>query len=257
MARITLGPLVDEINGAIGSVTFRRIGSRDFASLKSPGPLRPGKNSTLHHDHVTRAARAWQTIPTDLADFWRQYHRAENPRHPLTGRRFTSPRHLFISYQVIRLHMAAPMLLHAPPPLPLWSEQHHTAAFDLGNVAPGFGFFGALHWRLGPETWADYSSWHVKRGSNSQRLREYRKVFPFGPYSGSSRWINTDWLIFRLLGRPPEVSQPGINPADVAPYVFYAWALLDDQLYCVSPRPATVREYYNRNPDPPEDITPS
>lgn len=229
MAVVELGPIVQSVRGSLGGVTFRQVGSRCVASGKSAGPVSAGLNSFEHVGYLKQATTAWYQLEAPVREFWARYHAAENPAHPFTHRRFTSPFSLFVWYQMARLHCMLPVLEEAPS-LPLF---HQGAPFIRCFVwyNSSTALDGALSFfQFPPFEYPDGSCWFIARATTNRAPRLFKKCFPTAETGPGAAIANTNKLIWDALGYPPGLPSLTSQPApEGVEYVFRAWAFFGSE----------------------------
>ena len=148
MAKIILGPIVQSVSGSIGSITFRKIGSGNYATLKSAGPVSPGKNSGAHQALLRQVTASWLDLDPAIREFWDRYHGLAKPRNPRTGKLLPTHYSLYTCYQLMRLHCGVSMLTASVPDPPIFS--YGTLTWDGPFWQAGAGIQGTSRNRSKP-----------------------------------------------------------------------------------------------------------
>lgn len=253
MAKIILGPIVESVRGKVGSVTFRRIGARDYLSPTARPKLYRQPRQSTNRYILPEVARAWRELSARDARFWSIVWSRADLRHPITGRRFTSARHLFIAYQTMRAHCMADPLILPLPQFPLFTPMLTASLWDIGgySASPPFGLFQLI---LPNGSLARYKALFARIGPVTNRLRDYVRVYP-----QQDSWVdaglvhNIDYDLFRTLGYLPGAENFfTMIPQNLPTYSYFAYGL-DDQgrIYSYTPAAATVGEYVRPDLDPP------
>jgi len=233
MAKIELGPLVSNIQGSIRSVTFRRIGSRHYATPKSAGPVNAGRNSTRHHLNIKLAKQAWYTLAEDVREFWRRYHAAEHPICPRTHRTFSTAFDLFTSYQLIRLTCGLTVLTDTVPTPPIFNLGFMSW---VGPFAPsvhdpnGYMFITREPEMQGPMDAAAFFFAYSDTGARPGRFP--RLVFPTPQYGPGRAVLDSNVLIYDAVGYPPGIPLENMAIAPPGLYsLLSAWGVHNNKAY--------------------------
>ena len=70
MARVTYGPLITELAGSIGGVTFQKNSSGNVARLKSKKPLNPTLAQANQQTLLSQLVAYWSTLSQVNKDTW-------------------------------------------------------------------------------------------------------------------------------------------------------------------------------------------
>lgn len=73
MAIVTYGPLVDEVRGSVGGVTFSRAGSGCTVRAKPRPPKPVSEAQVLMQSHLAEGAATWKPIAQVTKDLWDAY----------------------------------------------------------------------------------------------------------------------------------------------------------------------------------------
>jgi len=231
MAKITLGPIVDSIQGSIGGCCFRRIGAKFFASSKSGGPVRPGRNSSEQHAYLKQATTAWYELSAPVKQFWTRYHALQKPLNPRTGKPFPTAYSLFVGYQLMRLHCGANLLLDSVPDPPIFAQAR---VFWSGPfTAAGAVYQGTASMsRLGSSFLTHMALFCASSRDGITPARIQRKIFPTPEYGPGWAIANSNYLIYQKMGYPPGLTGLVEQPAPAKPlYLMRGWGLYNDLLW--------------------------
>lgn len=213
MAQIEFSPLVQNIQGSISGVTFRRLGPKSFVSPKSPGPPRRVFRSTEHLTYLKNAHALWNSTDETTRRTWNQYVAYERVIHPWTGRQFRSGRDLFITHKLYQQHSNQSLtsaLIYAPvistggtvQGWPFWIyDEDFGGWFQFGaaysnDEVPGYSIFYAA----------------VTYRDNESPGRFVRKIFPLAGEAPANGLTKLSERVFSIFG-PPR----GISPLQTAP----------------------------------------
>jgi len=234
MAKIILGPIVQSVSGSIGSITFRKIGSGNYATLKSAGPVSPGKNSGAHQALLRQVTASWLDLDPAIREFWDRYHGLAKPRNPRTGKLLPTPYSLYTCYQLMRLHCGVSMLTASVPDPPIFS--YGTLTWDGPFWQAGAGIQGYVQMYWQEEIQVDKICVFCAHSVNGKTPNRFpRKIFPTPDYTSGRAVANLNYLIYQALGYPAGIDGLVQQPAPDKPYYLLSgWGIYNDLIFYTS-----------------------
>lgn len=122
MARVTYGPLVTELEGKIGGVTFQRNASGPIARLTSNPLVNPSPFQAPNQNNFAILVAYWPTLSEANKNTWRTFAGLHDHTTPWGETKTLNGFQWFMSVNLIRLLMdnsiltTAPTWISMPPP---------------------------------------------------------------------------------------------------------------------------------------------
>jgi hypothetical protein len=100
MARITYGPLITEIRGSIGGITFQKNSSGPIARLKPLTPMVPSTPQSDRQNYMATLVNRWAYLSEENKELWRVFAEANLKTDDFGETRSISGYQWFISYNL-------------------------------------------------------------------------------------------------------------------------------------------------------------
>lgn len=134
MARVTYGPLVTELAGSIGGVTFLRNASGPIAKLRTNPTVNPSPDQSTYQTKMAYLVSFWPTLSQENKDLWDTFALAHLHTTPWGDEKRLSGYQWFLSVNNIR-YPTIPLPLSAPP---AWGVFAPPDSFTLTAFAESF-----------------------------------------------------------------------------------------------------------------------
>ena len=122
MARVTYGPLVTELSGKLGGVTFQRNASGPIARLTPNPVVNPSPRQAPYENNFAILVAYWPTLSDSAKNSWRTFAALHDHTTPWGEIKTLNGFQWFMSVNLIRLLMdnaiitSAPTWFSMPPP---------------------------------------------------------------------------------------------------------------------------------------------
>lgn len=233
MAKVTLGPIVQSVRGSIGPITFRRIGAKNYATIRSQGPVSPGRNSGDHYALLRSITASWLHLDPHIREFWERYHALQKPLNPRTGNSLPTPYSLYTCYQSMRLHCGLTLLENSVPEPPIFSYGHLSWDGPFWQAGSTLQGYVQMYWQ--EEEQVSRICLLCARSTNGKKPGRFqKKIFPTREYPEGRAIQNTNWLIYQALGYPFGLDGLHQQPAPDRPYYMMSgWGVYNDLIFSV------------------------
>lgn len=178
MARVTYGPLVTELAGSIGGMTFQKNSSGNIARLKSKQPLNPSQMQSDQQVTLAMLVSLWSTISQANKDTWDALAAAHTHFNPWEEEKTLNGFQWFMSCNLNNLSCGWPALETAPA----YASISPPNAFTLSADADEFDINIAAGWNPGTSKILIYATPPIRQSSIKLR----RSLFILDSYTGGN-----------------------------------------------------------------------
>jgi hypothetical protein len=257
MAKCTLGPLIAQISGSLGGMTFRNDPSGLVLQPRCLPTRKYSPAQLLHRGYLAASATAWSDLDYDIKRAWNTLARQERiPDTFARGRKWTG-RQLFTCFYLYAQHQYTPLPARWLPKSPIFHSSMTLQLFFFdaytplgGSLTTGNLIYTAYPGSLSPYDPAESLTNHCaavwlgfRRMDSQSPPRQYVKVAPLPlswAYSGvpptnyNNGYGYFGWgnLYKRLFGQPlglPEGQYLGITPTFAISA--FSVTITDERLY--------------------------
>lgn len=261
MATISPSPLISEISGTVGGVTFRRSRSGFSAYSYQKKPLKKSSARSAQTEYLSAAAKAWTALDEDIRNAWINLAKYEAIPPAFSRKTKWTGRELFFCFYIYARHQLTPLPRRWLPTPPLFAASFDPYFFFFSSDLSGPGwentatqFYGYIkEYDQAAErftyrqnfVFSLWASMPIKHPANTYTA--LRKIAPLGDlccqsttftFPGNSGYYYQTWQapILHLMGTPPDLSPEGTSITAWPYSVFFsATALTNERLMYLPP----------------------
>lgn len=178
MARVTYGPLVTELAGSIGGVTFQKNSSGSIARLKSKQPLNPSLAQSDQQVTLAALVSHWPALNETEKTSWNDLAAAHTHFTPWGEEKTLNGFQWFMSCNLNNLSCGWPVLDTAPA----YASISPPNTFTLSADADNFDINIAAGWNPGTSKILIYATPPLRQSSIKLR----RSLFLLDSYTGGN-----------------------------------------------------------------------
>ena len=176
MARVTYGPLVTELAGSIGGVTFQKNSSGNVARLRSKKPLNPSQSQSDQQVTLSMLVSLWPSLSQANKDTWDALAAAHDHITPWGETKTLNGYQWFMACNLNNISCGFPVLSTAPA----FASITPPNTFTLSSTDATFAINMVAGWNPGTDKILIYATPPIRHSS----LKLRRNMFVLTSYTG-------------------------------------------------------------------------